>query len=137
MGMEAGEADTRLVRVLQELGLQAYMDVSPYRLSLGEKRRLNVASVAVYEPEVYLLDEPFVGQDPGNVEAIVSALRTRLKEGASTLVVSHDPDFIEENCDRVVFLSGGRVLHQGSSREVFQKLAEEGEAIYLPAGWTD
>jgi energy-coupling factor transport system ATP-binding protein len=134
-GMPREEAGARGDVMLEVLGLGDRGSSSPHTLSLGEKRRLNVGSVAVYEPNLYLLDEPFVGQDQANVDRIMAIVRERVKAGASCMVVTHDPDFAHQSCDRIAFLKEGRLLVQGRPAEVFPLLEKEGERWYLPSGW--
>jgi len=134
-GIPREEADARLSDVAATLGLRDRGESSPHALSLGEKRRLNVASVVVYEPHLYLLDEPFVGQDQGNVDRIMAIVREKVDRGASCLLVTHDPDLASESCDRIAFLKRGRVLVQGPPDHVFSTLDKEDEKWYLPEGW--
>jgi len=134
-GIPGQEADSRASSMLEDLGLGERRDSSPHLLSLGEKRRLNVGSVTVYDPNLYLLDEPFVGQDPGNVERIMAIMRERVNRGASCMVVTHDADFALRSCDRIAFLKDARMLVQGVPWEVFSFLQKEGEGWYLPSGW--
>lgn len=135
-GMPKQEAESRTNGMLEVIGLRSRRDSSPHLLSLGEKRRLNVGSVAVYDPDLYLLDEPFVGQDPANVERIMAIVRERVKRGASCMVVTHDPDFALQTCDRIAFLREARMFVQGVPSEVFSFLQKEGEGWYLPSGWS-
>jgi len=134
-GMPREEAGSRASSMLEVLGLGDRCDSPPHLLSLGEKRRLNVGSVTVYDPNLYLLDEPFVGQDPGNVERIMAIMRERVNRGASCMVVTHDADFALRSCDRIAFLKDARMLVQGVPWEVFSFLQKEGEGWYLPSGW--
>lgn len=134
-GIPMEEAEEGVKNMLDGLGLSDYRGDSPYRLSLGEKRRLNVGSVAVYEPEVYLLDEPFVGQDRGNVKRIMELVRSRIERGSSCIVVTHEPDFVIENCDRAAFLKEGRLVACDEPERVFSFLEGAGERWYLPSGW--
>ncbi|MGC1121024.1 MAG: ATP-binding cassette domain-containing protein [Candidatus Methanofastidiosia archaeon] len=92
--------------LLVNAGLQDYQDRNPFRLSYGEKRRLNIVSVLSYGPEVILLDEPFIGQDYENVQKIMDLLR-----GKTCIIVLHDPFIAKAFCTRVFELRGGR-LHE-------------------------
>lgn len=131
-GVDHGEADRMVRNTLEETGLSRYADENPHRLSMGEKRRVNVGSVTIYDPAIYLLDEPFVGQDPGNTSRIMKILRSRVERGSSCLISTHDPDFALRNCNRIAFLREGTLVHLGRPLEVFARLEEEGEEWYLP-----
>jgi energy-coupling factor transporter ATP-binding protein EcfA2 len=135
-GMEGTEElDRRLTALIEDLGLSGMVDTSPYRLSLGEKRRLNFGSVDIYQPGIYLLDEPFIGQDDSNVEMIMSLVHRRVDNGGSCLLATHDPDLVDEHCDRVAFLEKGSLAYLGKPGEVFVKLEDAGLGWYLPSGW--
>jgi len=131
-GFEHGEADRMVGETLEETGLSRYANENPHRLSMGEKRRVNVGSVTIYGPAIYLLDEPFVGQDPGNTSRIMKILRSRVETGSSCLISTHDPDFALRNCNRIAFLREGALAHLGRPLEVFKRLQKEGEDWYLP-----
>jgi energy-coupling factor transport system ATP-binding protein len=98
--------DSQVDQILEEAGLFQYREKNPFRLSYGEKRRLNIASVLSYAPEVILLDEPFIGQDYENVGKIMEMLH-----GKTCIIVLHDPFIAQTFCDRIFELKGGS-LHE-------------------------
>ncbi|MBU7038148.1 MAG: ABC transporter ATP-binding protein [Theionarchaea archaeon] len=98
--------DCDITPLLVDAGLQDYQDRNPFRLSYGEKRRLNIVSVLSYGPSVILLDEPFIGQDYENVQKIMDLLR-----GKTCVIVLHDPWIAKAFCTRVFELRGGN-LHE-------------------------
>jgi energy-coupling factor transporter ATP-binding protein EcfA2 len=136
-GMDPRESERRAQGMLEELGLSRYREDNPHRLSLGEKRRLNVGSVAIYDPAIYLLDEPFIGQDDGNTSRIMGLIQDRVGRGSSCVIATHHPDFVWEHCDRVAFLRDGSISHLGHPLDVFTGLEEEGQKWYLPSAWDD
>lgn len=92
--------------LLEESGLTAYVNTNPFKLSYGEKRRLNIVSVLSYSPEILLLDEPFIGQDYENVQKIMDLLK-----GTTCIIVLHDLFIAETFCNRILKLEGGK-LHE-------------------------
>jgi energy-coupling factor transport system ATP-binding protein len=133
---ETEELDLRLAELIADLGLSGMIDTSPYRLSLGEKRRLNFGSVDIYQPGIYLLDEPFIGQDDSNVDIIMGLVHRRVASGGTCLLATHDPDLVDQHCDRVAFLERGRLAYLDKPGEVFAKLEDAGLGWYLPSGWS-
>jgi energy-coupling factor transport system ATP-binding protein len=99
---EIGEA----VRLFALEGLQAR---SPYQLSEGEKRRLNLACAYLEDRPVLLMDEPTYGLDYGAFEALVLAVRRLQERGVAILIVTHSPELAHLVADRIVFLEGGSV----------------------------
>ena len=92
--------------LLKKAGLTPYKDSNPFKLSYGEKRRLNIVSVLSYHPDILLLDEPFIGQDYENVQKIMD-----LVKGTTSVIVLHDPFIAEMFCNRIYELKGGE-LHE-------------------------
>lgn len=108
-GFPQEEAGRRVERALERFGLKQYAKSSPFTLSSGEKKRLTIASVMVYEPDVLVLDEPTVGQDHRNKLAIGQTIRELAHEGRCVVAVTHDLDFASTFFDTIVVLSEGRI----------------------------
>ena len=103
------EEDDIIERYLPLIGeFRSQIDVliqkSPFSLSWGQKRRLNLASIFSYSPELLLVDEPFIGQDAASIESIFKILHKFVEEGKTVLIVSHDKDLLQNNCSRIVEL---------------------------------
>lgn len=75
---------------------------NPFRLSWGQKRRLNIGSVLSYDPDVLMLDEPFIGQDSTSVSNILDIIHELRARGKTILLVSHDLDIVHDTCSRIV-----------------------------------
>ncbi len=97
---------------------EKFSDKSPFELSGGERKRLALASVLALKPDMLLLDEPAAGLDPAGKTMLRRILKTRLSEGKSALMATHDLDFAMENCRRVIILHNGKIVYDGD-REVF------------------
>jgi energy-coupling factor transport system ATP-binding protein len=80
---------------------QAVAEQNPFRLSWGQKRRLNLASIFSYEPEIILVDEPFIGQDAQATERIFDILTEFHKKGKTIIIISHDRDLLQTYCTRI------------------------------------
>jgi len=107
--------------MLDEFGLSQYRKSYPRNLSGGEKQRVALASVLVGEPEVIVLDEPTRGMDYVLKKKLVNYLDDYRRRGNTVIMVSHDVETIAECAERVVLLSEGRVVVEGSKREVLSK----------------
>jgi energy-coupling factor transport system ATP-binding protein len=92
--------------LLSKAQLEKYAAVSPFRLSYGEKRRLNIVSVLAYDPAVILLDEPFIGQDYQNVQRIMGML---LERKNLIIMILHNAAIAENYCTRILRLNNGVV----------------------------
>ena len=133
-GVAPSDRDRRVDAELRRFGLLESAGRHPLGLSFGEKRRLNICSVLPHRPEVVLLDEPFVGQDFFNVEAMAGVLRSLKDEGKTVLMVSHDVDMVYRHCDRVVLFLDGRIAVDDRPEEARRLIAALGLKEYLPGG---
>ena len=120
----------RVDEVLGIVDLARYADRSPFSLSLGERRRLSVATMLVLEPRLLILDEPTIGQDHERAQQLMG-LMVRLSEryGTTVLMITHDVRLVAEWADRTLVLSRGRLQFDGSPEAMFGDdalLAESG-----------
>jgi energy-coupling factor transport system ATP-binding protein len=110
----------RVGEVLDIVDLKRYRDRSPFSLSLGERRRLSVATMLVLEPHLLVLDEPTIGQDHERARQLMG-LMARLRERYRTtiLMITHDVRLVAEWADRALVISGGRLLFDGDPAAMF------------------
>jgi energy-coupling factor transporter ATP-binding protein EcfA2 len=90
--------------LVAKIGYDEVLSTNPFTLSWGQKRRLNLASLNSYNPDIYLLDEPFTGQDSNTRWEIMDILVKFAIEQKSILIVSHDDDILEY-CNRVFLIN--------------------------------
>ena len=122
IGLDAAETEKRVKHALELVGLDydSIKDVSPFELSGGMKRRAAIAGVIAMEPEILILDEPTAGLDPAAHREILSMIRRIHDElGIILIFVSHNMADVAEMSDRVLVMSEGRIVLDGTSREVF------------------
>jgi energy-coupling factor transporter ATP-binding protein EcfA2 len=115
---------------LGEAGLAELKDRNPFSLSHGQKRRLNVCSAIVHDPELYLFDEPFTGQDRAGWRFIIDTISARAQAGGACVVATHNLSFAAEYCSRVVFLEKGSLLLDGRPESVLRRLEQIGRNEY-------
>jgi len=127
-------ATCRVHDLLDRAGLAGRDDDHPYRLSYGEKRRLNLISVLCARPRLLLLDEILIGQDPDNVDLLLDLLETAAAGGTTIVMVNHDPEITPRFATRLVFLAAGRVIIDVPVAKGAAALRDRGLAAYLPAG---
>jgi energy-coupling factor transport system ATP-binding protein len=103
---------------LNFLGLEEYRDSSPLVLSGGEKKRLTLASILAWDPNIVVLDEPTVGQDAIQKEKLREIIKMLGLANKTIILVSHDIEFIWPLQPRLVIMAKGKILGDGSAREV-------------------
>lgn len=122
MGLSKNEVEARVSEVLETMGLTSVKNRPPHFLSGGQKRMLNLAGVIAMKPEIILLDEPTSSLDARGTELMVSKLDELNESGTALLISSHDADFVYEWADRIILLSQGEVLKQGTPHEVYSDI---------------
>lgn len=124
MGMPTEKIKARVKEGLQTVGMWEYRHHSPNKLSGGQKQRVAIAGVVAMHPKCIVLDEPTAMLDPvGRQEVIAAARRLNKEEGVTIILITH---YMEEvvHADRVIVMDQGKVLMQGTPREVFSQVEE-------------
>ncbi len=126
MGLEEKEVDRRVREAAGFVGLtQAQLEVSPFDLSGGQKRRVAIAGVIAMEPEVLILDEPTAGLDPvGRAEILGNIEAYRQAKNATIMMVSHSMEDVARLTDRLLVMNGSRLAMDGTPSEVFSRAQE-------------
>ena len=132
MGLSKEKIDRRVRQAADFVGLtEQQLQVSPFDLSGGQKRRVAIAGVIAMEPEVLILDEPTAGLDPvGREEILMNIQRYRQAKNATIMMVSHSMNDVARLSDRLLVLSGAHIAMAGTPDEVFRR-ADELEKIGL------
>jgi len=130
MKLPEEEIDRRVRNAAAQVGLsEDLLEVSPFDLSGGQKRRVAIAGVFAMEPRLLVLDEPMAGLDPVGREEIISCIRSyRETTGASILFVTHSMEDAARIADRLIVLNRGAILMEGTPAEVFTRSEELLEA---------
>lgn len=111
------EVDHKVIGLLADFDLEARKEGHPYQLSLGQKRRLSVASAIVKDQPLLLLDEPTFGQDAKNTFALLERLEKRRLEGTAIMMVTHDPELVRTHATRVWVIDQGKLLADMEPRD--------------------
>ena len=134
MGLNEEEVDRRVREAAGFVGLtEKQLEVSPFDLSGGQKRRVAIAGVIAMEPEVLILDEPTAGLDPsGRADILANIEAYRKAKNAAVMMVSHSMEDVARLTDRLLVLCGSRLVMDGTPGEVFthaEELVEMGLSI--------
>ena len=121
MGLSKEEIDRRVREAAGFVGLtEQQLQVSPFDLSGGQKRRVAIAGVIAMEPEVLILDEPTAGLDPSGRDEILANIEAyRKAKNATIMMVSHSMNDVARLTDRLLVLNGARIAMDGTPAEVF------------------
>ena len=126
MGLSADEIDRRVREAAGFVGLtDEQLQVSPFDLSGGQKRRVAIAGVIAMEPEVLILDEPTAGLDPVGREDILSNIQAyRKAKNATIMMVSHSMSDVARLTERLLVMNGSKLAMDGTPEQVFARAQE-------------
>ena len=126
MGLKADEIDRRVREAASLVGLtEEQLQVSPFDLSGGQKRRVAIAGVVAMEPEVLILDEPTAGLDPMSRAGILENIESyRRAKNATVMMVSHSMNDVARLTERLLVMNGSRLAMDDTPKNVFNRAQE-------------
>jgi ABC-2 type transport system ATP-binding protein len=135
-GTDAATARSSALALLERFGLADRAKDRVEKLSLGNQQRVQIIAALTSSPVALILDEPFSGLDPDAVDSMADVLREQARAGVPVLFSSHQLDLVDRLCDRLVIMSRGRVVAQGTSDEL-RRTASPRYRLVLggDAGW--
>ena len=113
------EADTMAKALLERVGLLDKINEYPQKLSGGQKQRLAIVRALAMEPDVMLFDEPTSALDPEMVGEVLEVIKSLVKEGMTTVIVTHEMGFAREISHRVLFMDDGIIAEEGTPEQIF------------------
>ncbi len=128
------EAERISLEALESLEIAHLAGENPYDLDLAERKMVALASVLAMHPRVLLLDEPTIGQDEKGCSILGNRILQCVEAGQQVAAVLHDMDFTARYFERIIVLGEGKILADGSPREVFgRKTVLEQGGLQAPA----
>merc|ERR1711974_149077 len=127
------EKRARAVELLDRVGLGHFIDEYPHQLSGGEQQRVALARALAPRPKIMLMDEPFSGLDNRLRDGIRDETLALLKEeGASVLLVTHEPHEAMRMADQILLMRQGRIVQQGAPYNLYNAPVDRQAAGCLP-----
>ncbi len=120
-GFKKEIVDKRVEWALNLLDISQYKDKSPFTLSGGERKRVALASVLAWDPDILVLDEPTIGQDYGQKERLRHFLNHLRTQGKTVIIVTHDVEFVAESQPHIVLMAQGQVVAEGSTKSIMNR----------------
>ncbi len=124
-GMTTRSVQSRTDEVLEVIGLDDRADDLVGEFSGGMKRRLNIGIGLLHQPKLLILDEPTVGVDPQSRNAILESVEALATEGLAVLYTTHYMEEAERLCRRIAIVDQGRVVAEGTRRDLIDLIAEQ------------
>ena len=133
MGLDRAEIAARVAESLATVRMEGAAERAPFQLSMGERRRVAIATVLAMRPHLLILDEPSANLDPRSRRELLDVLESIDR---TMLLTTHDLPLAAELCERTVIMSAGRVVADGPSDEILADAALLAEHdLELPAGF--
>lgn len=121
-GYSDKDAKEEAIKYAKMLGIDNLLNESPFNLSGGQMRKVAVAGVLAYNPDILLLDEPTRGLDPLGAKEIMKFFKELQTTHHKTIImISHDMDVVYEYATRCIVLKDGEIVFDGKREELFQK----------------
>lgn len=118
-GKKKEEIEPEAMKLLERVGLADRANAYPSQLSGGQKQRIAIVRALCMKPDVMLFDEPTSALDPEMVGEVLQVIKSLVKTGMTTVIVTHEMGFAKEVSDRVFFMDGGIIAEKGSPDQVF------------------
>ena len=117
--MTKEEAEVKAMELLTRVGLADKADSYPHQLSGGQQQRVAIARSLAMNPDIMLFDEPTSALDPEMVGEVLQVMKELANEGMTMVVVTHEMGFARDVADRVIFMSDGVIVEQGTPEDIF------------------
>ena len=133
-GINRTDAKPRIEKLLKKLGLEKKRDSKLRQLSGGMKRRFQIAKALVHDPEILILDEPTAGVDVELRHELWHYLKELHSNGKTILLTTHYIEEAELLCDNVSIIDEGKILKEGSPKNLTEDLGKSGVTVQLAKG---
>ena len=124
-GMSETDIDKKLDYWLEKFEITEYKNKKIKELSKGNQQKIQFISAIINDPKLLILDEPFTGLDPINVNLLKDAVKELQKKGCSIIFSSHQMEYIEDFCEQLIILVHGRAILNGSLDEIKENYAKK------------
>ena len=125
------EAISTAMDLLQRVGLKEKANSYPSQLSGGQQQRVAIARALAMKPKVMLFDEPTSALDPEMVTEVLDVMKSLANQGMTMVVVTHEMGFAREVGDRILFVDEGRIIEEGTPKEIFENPKQERTKLFL------
>jgi energy-coupling factor transporter ATP-binding protein EcfA2 len=117
--LDESEINQRVEEALTVTGLSSYRSVYPFKLSLGDRRKVAVAAIVAMRPDILIFDEPLTGQDYKGRYELTNMAAQLNKAGHTVILISHDMELVAQYAERTLVLGQGQLLLDAPTRDVF------------------
>lgn len=112
------QSKQRVAEIAKRMNIEEILDQSPFTLSVGDRKRVALASVLAWNPDIFVLDEPTVGQDALLKAKLRQLILTLHEEGKTVILITHDVEFAAELKPRIIMMREGRIIADGPAAKI-------------------
>ncbi|PTI59907.1 sodium ABC transporter ATP-binding protein [Staphylococcus warneri] len=128
-GLDKKEIDYKIKYWLDEFKIANNKNKKIENLSKGNQQKIQLLASIIHEPDLLILDEPFSGLDPINVELLKKTIKNLKEKGKTIILSTHRMDHVEELCDEIIIINEGKSVLQGNIKEVKSKYTQKNVVI--------
>ncbi len=132
-GMTKRGAEAEIIKWLDKFEIPYYLNQKVEELSKGNQQKIQFISSVLHKPELLILDEPFSGLDPLNVEMLKKAIYDLKASGTTIIFSSHQMSHVEEMCENLCILQNGRAVVQGNLDDIKRDYGKKNLIIHAEA----
>ena len=133
LNLSKEEIQNRTNDVLNRFNLEKYKERSPLNLSGGETKKLALASIFCRDPEIFVFDEPTLGQDAKEIDFLVNLFNKEKDRGKTIIIVTHNIEFAIEYIPRTILMVNGKIIADGPTKRVLtNKFLVDTSSLVLP-----
>src|SRR4030065_327996 len=114
-----GRGRRRVARALEWVGVGGYQPRSPHHLSVGEKKRIAIATVLSLAPELLVIDEPTSNLDPRSKWSLIELLK---QLPMTKIIATHDLELVRALCGRIVVMDEGKIVADGNTKDILEDI---------------
>lgn len=129
--MDKKQAEKIGLEMLRKVGMEDRASHYPSQLSGGQQQRVAIARALATNPKIIYFDEPTSALDPELIGEVLNVMRELANEGMTMIVVTHEMSFAKEVSNHVIFMEGGKIIEQGTSKEFFENPKQERTREFL------
>lgn len=129
--MDKKKAEEIGMEMLEKVGMKDRASHYPSQLSGGQQQRVAIARALATGPEIIYFDEPTSALDPELIGEVLNVMRDLAKEGMTMIVVTHEMSFAKEVSNHVIFMEGGVIVEEGSSKDFFENPKQDRTREFL------
>ena len=129
--MDKKQAEKIGLEMLRKVGMEDRASHYPSQLSGGQQQRVAIARALATNPKIIYFDEPTSALDPELIGEVLNVMRELVNEGMTMIVVTHEMSFAKEVSNHVIFMEGGKIIEQGTSKKFFENPKQERTREFL------